>query len=135
MSMSDLKVQDVMLTMERVPVADAKTMLVEALQRMNQFRLGIVCIVGKDGEMQGIFTDGDVRRLLLRDQKPFSALFTDDVLNHAVRKPTTVAPGDSLLSAVQVMEAKQIWDLPVVDGGKLVGLLHLHQAVKTLLGI
>lgn len=135
MSKDDLKVREVMLPLARVPLANAKTMLVEALQRMNQYRLGIVCLVDKQGDMQGIFTDGDVRRLLLKDQKPFSALFTDDVILHAVRKPTTVAPDDSLLSAVRVMEEKQIWDLPVVEDGKLVGLLHLHQAVKTLLGI
>ena len=39
----------------------------------------------------------------------------------------------SLIDAVGLMEEKQVWDLPVVDGGKLVGLLHLHYAIKALL--
>ncbi len=39
----------------------------------------------------------------------------------------------SLTDAVSLMEEKQVWDLPVVDNGKLVGLLHLHQAIKKIL--
>jgi CBS domain-containing protein len=39
----------------------------------------------------------------------------------------------SLIDAVSLMEDKQVWDLPVVDSGQLVGLLHLHSAIKTLL--
>ena len=46
----------------------------------------------------------------------------------------TIKPADTLLNAVNVMEQKQIWDLPVVDDkGTLVGLLHLHPAVQALL--
>ena len=38
----------------------------------------------------------------------------------------------SLVDAVDLMEEKQVWDLPIVDNNKLVGLLHLHSAIKTL---
>jgi CBS domain-containing protein len=68
-------------------------------------------------------------------QKPFSAFFVDDALDHAILSPMTTKPGDTLVHAVDVMEQKQIWDLPVVDDkGLLVGLLHLHPAVQALLG-
>ena len=85
-------------------------------------------------KLLGIFTDGDVRRQLLTVQKPFSAFFIDDTLDHAVKSPLTTSPDDTLEDVIKLMGSKQIWDLPVVDSSnKLVGLLHLHPVVEALL--
>jgi DeoR family transcriptional regulator, catabolite repression regulator len=127
-------VSDVMMGLGRVPVIKDAVILKEALEEMGRTRLGIVCIVDGNNKLLGILTDGDIRRKLLKVQKPFSAFFVDDALDHAIRAPMTIKPGDTLVRAVDVMEQKQIWDLPVVDdNGLLVGLLHLHPAVKVLL--
>jgi len=127
-------VSEVMMGLGRVPVIKEAVILKEALEEMGRTRLGIVCIVNNDNQLLGILTDGDIRRKLLKVQKPFSAFFVDDALDHAIRSPMTIKPGDTLLHAVDVMEQKQIWDLPVVDDkGLLVGLLHLHPAVQALL--
>lgn len=127
-------VSDVMMGLGRVPVIKEDVILKEALEEMGRTRLGIVCIVDADNKLLGILTDGDIRRKLLKVQKPFSAFFVDDALDHAIRAPMTIKPGDTLVHAVDVMEQKQIWDLPVVDdNGLLVGLLHLHPAVQALL--
>ena len=102
---------------------------------MGKFRLGIVCVVDENEKLLGIVTDGDIRRKLLKVQKPMSAFFIDDVIKHSIKNPITVQPETSLKTAVELMGDKQIWDLPVVDGdGKLKGLLHLHPAIKKLLG-
>ena len=128
-------VSDVMMDLGRVPVIKEDVILKEALEEMGRTRLGIVCIVDSNNKLLGILTDGDIRRKLLKVQKPFSAFFVDDALDHAIRAPMTIKPGDTLVHAVDVMEQKQIWDLPVVDdNGLLVGLLHLHPAVQALLG-
>jgi arabinose-5-phosphate isomerase len=128
-------VSDVMMGLGRVPVIEEAVILKEALEEMGRTRLGIVCIVDGNNKLLGILTDGDIRRKLLKVQKPFSAFFVDDALDHAIRAPMTIKPGDTLVRAVDVMEQKQIWDLPVVDdNGLLVGLLHLHPAVQALLG-
>lgn len=129
-------VSEVMMGLDRVPVIKEAVILKEALEEMGRTRLGIVCIVNGDSKLLGILTDGDIRRKLLKVQKPFSAFFVDDALDHAIRSPMTVDPGDTLAHAVDTMEQKQIWDLPVVnDKGTLVGLLHLHPAVQALLGM
>ena len=134
--MTDLKVKDVSLPCDRIPVVQEQALLKEVLESMTQYRLGIACLVDQEGALRGIFTDGDIRRMLLRDQKPFSALFADDIADHATANPTTVSPDDDLVDAVRVMEEKGIWDLPVKDdAGRLAGLLHLHPAIKALLGI
>jgi len=126
-------VSDVMLGVDRVPVIKEKTILKEALEEMGRTRLGIVCIVNDNNQLLGILTDGDIRRKLLKVQKPFSAFFVDDALDHSIRSPVVVSPGDMLRHAIELMEQKQIWDLPVIENDTLVGLLHLHPAVQTLL--
>ena len=129
-------VSDVMMPLERIPVVGEKVILKEALEKMGRSRIGIACIVGAENKLLGILTDGDFRRKLLKVQKPFSAFLVDDALDHAIRTPMTTQPDVTLIHAVALMEEKQIWDLPIVDGnGTLVGLLHLHPAVKALLGI
>lgn len=133
---SNLLVSDVMMSLERVPVIGQTVIFKEALEEMGHKRLGIACIVNPEKKLLGILTDGDIRRMLLRVQKPFSAFFVDDALEHAIRSPLTIAPGDTLVHAVHQMDEKHVWDLPVVDAnGVLVGLLHLHPAVEALLGI
>ena len=125
-----------MLKADVFPVLSAKTLFKEALEAMGRSNLGIACIVDAQEKLLGILTDGDIRRKLLKVQKPFSAFFADDALVHAIRQPTTIQPASTLREAIELMERKQIWDLPVVDAsGKLTGLLHLHPVVQALLGI
>jgi arabinose-5-phosphate isomerase len=124
-----------MLPPAKFPVVRERMIFKEALEEMGRARLGIACIVDSDMKLLGILTDGDVRRKLLKVQKPLSAFFIDDAIEHSIRRPLTTRPDDTLRNAVLLMESKQVWDLPVVDGdGRLVGLLHLHPAVQALLG-
>jgi arabinose-5-phosphate isomerase len=123
-----------MLPLDRFPVIGKTIMLKEALDVMNNLRLGIACIVDNENKLLGILTDGDIRRKLTKVQKPLSAFFVDDALDHAIHSPITSKPDDTLEEAVEIMEAKKIWDLPVVDDqGILIGMLHLHPVVEALL--
>ena len=82
----------------------------------------------------GVFTDGDLRRKILKEQKPFSAFFNDDIKIHLISKPFFIKGNIKIDKALQIMEKKKIWDLPVVDNKmNLIGLLHLHPALKTIL--
>ena len=131
---SDPTVADVMLSLEKTPKTYGHTLLKEALELMDKHTLGIVCISDTDGVLQGIITDGDIRRMLTNVQKPLAALMSDDVIVHAIKSPTTVTASTSLQDAIDIMGKKKIWDLPVVDQGKLRGLLHLHPAINAIIG-
>ena len=133
MSIQNKKVSDVMLDIGSFPTVNDSTILKEALERMDDFRLGIACVINHNSQLLGIITDGDIRRKLLVVQKPLAAFFIDDVINQAIKNPVTISSEISLVDAVSLMEEKQVWDLPVVDNSKLVGLLHLHAAAKALL--
>jgi len=129
-----LNIADVMLTGCAIPTVGVRSLLIEALETMNRAHLGIVCVIDGEGRLMAVLTDGDVRRMLLKNQKPFSAFFGDDVIDHSVKEPISVNPKMSLEVAVILMENKKIWDLPVVDEEKkLVGLFHLHNALKVIL--
>jgi CBS domain-containing protein len=127
-------VKDVMMALDSFPVILENVIFKEALEEMNSKKLGIACIVNQDYSLKGIITDGDIRRKLLKIQKPLSAFFIDDCIDHAIVSPIVANVDFSLETAVEIMRNKQIWDLPVVDNtNKLVGLLHLHPVVETLL--
>jgi arabinose-5-phosphate isomerase len=129
-----LSVADVMLATNACPLADERTILKEVLEAMDKHRLGVVCIVDQDMHLTGILTEGDVRRKLLRVQKPLAALLADDVITHAVNSPISITADVQLMDALDLMDEKKIWDLPVVDADmKVVGLLHLHQAIRGVL--
>jgi len=131
---SSITVADVMLPLDRFPCVSSRELFKQALEKMNEKKLGMACILNQSGKLLGVLTDGDIRRNLLTDQKPLAALFIDDALDHAELMPLTVPPQLSLSQAVQIMEEKQVWDLPVVNSANiLVGLLHLHPAIKALL--
>lgn len=130
----DMVVGQLMLDLDKFPVVGFRTLFKEALEMMSDAGLGIVCVVDDDGALYGILTDGDIRRKLLKVQKPFSAMFIEDVVLHSVKSPVTIGPDSSIKSAVDLMGLKKVWDLPVVDDcNKLVGLLHLHPVVEMFL--
>ena len=133
---SSLKVSDIILKPHKIPILGPKDLVKQALEKMSSLRLGVVCVVDTSNILLGVFTDGDIRRLLLNDQKPLSAIFADDIIMHANVNPLTIEENFSLLDAVNLIEEKKVWDIPVVDKNKkLIGLLHMHTIVKKLLNV
>jgi len=133
---NQMLVSEVMIPLDQMAVIGESVIMKEALEEMGRSHLGIACIVDDKNKLLGILTDGDIRRKLLKVQKPFSALLVDDALEHAIHSPMTTRPDMTLKDAVVLMGEKKIWDLPVVNSkGVLIGLLHLHPAIQALLGI
>ncbi|MDA0240768.1 MAG: CBS domain-containing protein [Proteobacteria bacterium] len=127
-------IEHILMPRDRIPVMGPRTILKEALELMGEHRLGMACIVDEDDKLIGIFTDGDLRRLLLRSQKPLSALFADDIIRHARTEFSTVRNDVSIAEATRLLEVREIWDLPVVDENEhLIGLVHLHPALRALM--
>lgn len=135
MSIQNKFVGDVMLKTSDFPIVNENSILKVALEKMDEFRLGIACITNENNHLLGIITDGDIRRKLLRVQKPLSAFFIDEAINQAIKTPVITSSNRTLAHSISLMEQKQVWDLPVVDSGNLVGLLHLHSATKAILNM
>jgi len=130
---SEIVASDVMLRGNKIPKVYPKALLKDVLEIMDGHSLGIVCIVDQEDKLEGIITDGDIRRLLSLVQKPFAALLNDDAVNHCVTSPLSVDPNTLLTEVVAQMGKKKIWDLPVVSEGVLIGLVHLHPAIEAVM--
>ena len=132
----EILVQDVMMNCDSFPIVDERELVRETIIEMCNYGLGVACIVDSNNKLKGVFTDGDIRRLILKVQKPIAALFVDDVYDYCTKIYSSIRPDSSLKSAILLMEELNIWDLPVIDDEKnLKGLLHLHPALKKLFNI
>jgi len=127
-------VKDLMVDFDEMPKVATTDMFKLALDEMSNKGLGIVCVIDAFNILQGVITDGDLRRRLLKTQKPLSSLLVDDCIDLSVRDPHTVNVNAKWVEGLQLMEDKEVWDLPVVDDhGHAVGLLHLHSVVRQLM--
>ena len=125
-----------MIKLNHFPIVNENDFLRETIEEINKYGLGIACIIDNNKNLIGVLTDGDIRRLILKVQKPISATFVDDAIFYATKKFAKVYEDTSLKDAILKMEKLKIWDLPVTDSdGKLKGLLHLHPALKFVLGL
>jgi arabinose-5-phosphate isomerase len=117
------RVSDVMRSGDALPSVPAGAPLSEAILEVTRKRMGMTAVVGADGRLAGVFTDGDLRRLLERTTE-LGALRVDDVMT---RTPATIVPEALAVEAVRRMEERRIGQLPVVDpAGRMVGALHIH---------
>jgi len=120
------KVKDVIKIREQNPVVKIETTVREALFKMTKSRMGSTSIVDQEGKLRGIITDGDIRRLLEK-----SADFIDrPVKDYMTVDPISIAPDRLAAEALQIMEAKEINDLPVVEAGKPVAMLNFQDLLR-----
>ena len=121
------RVSDLMLTGDAVPVVADGTPMREVIVEMTRKRKGITTVVDGAGRLVGVVTDGDLRRLHLRDT-PIDALTAGEV---ATREAKTIRADDLAAKALEVMETWQITSLVIVDeAGRPVGLIHMHDILK-----
>ena len=124
------KVGEVHHAGDQVPLVSHESSMKEMILQMTSKRLGCVVMKGDDGQVGGIFTDGDLRRVAEK-QDNFYHLKASDVM---VKNPKAISTDAVLDAALALMEKHSITQLPTVDGdGKLVGILHLHDILKSKL--
>jgi len=118
-----VKVKEIMLTNEKIPVVSEKTLLEDAIVEIDRKRLGCVLVTNSLGTLTGIITDGDLRRIFLK-YKTYSNLRVEEVMT---KNPKVIEENRLASEALELMEKYLITVLPVINyDQKLVGILHLH---------
>ncbi len=121
-----MQVRDLMLTGDALPRCQPQMLLKDTLVELTQKRCGCVLIVDAD-QLLGIFTDGDLRRSLQKDPDCLN-LPIADLMQTSFE---SIAPCALAFAALKVMEGeKRVMMLPVVEGGQLIGLIHLHDILQ-----
>jgi arabinose-5-phosphate isomerase len=106
-----LKVKDIMRSGSRIVVIPAGTDIKSALFAMTQARAGLAIAVDQAGILEGVFTDGDLRRNI----EKHADILTQPMANFLTSKPVTVQADDLAVNALSIFESHQIDDLVVVD--------------------
>jgi arabinose-5-phosphate isomerase len=122
-------VRQVMHSGDEVAWANRESSVKQVIIAMNRCPLGAACVVGDDGRLEGVITDGDLRRALqsnddIREVKAGGLMTV---------RPVTVSPDATLKEALRLMEDRpsQISVLPVMEGERCLGLVRLHDLYQT----
>ena len=122
-----LKVSDIMLTGSELPLVDENALVAEALLEISKKGLGMTGVIDSDGVLIGIFTDGDLRRIL--DAR--IDLHTATVTQVMTKGGKTTTPEQLAVEALNVMETHKISALMVTDEArKPVGAFNMHMLLK-----
>jgi arabinose-5-phosphate isomerase len=121
------RVADLMHTGDAVPVVAETSTVKHAIQEMTVKRLGMTAVVGTDGRLVGVITDGDLRRRQLAGEsdlgRPASEAMT--------RRPKVIQPDELAAKALAVMETYAITSLVIVDeDDRPGGVIHLHDILR-----
>ncbi len=120
-----LRVSDIYIHNAKPQVGSGAS-LREVIMEMTSKRLGATAVVNKSQELQGIITDGDLRRMLEKNPNT-SNVHARDIMSS---KPTTIQKDALAVEALEILRTKDISQLPVMDGNKYAGFIHIHDLVK-----
>ena len=117
------KVRDLMHSGDQVPVVSPATPMTDVIYEMSSKKLGVTT-VQEAGQLRGVISDGDLRRLLEREGGAALSRTAGEAMNP---HPRTIAAGELAATALAILEERKITSLVVVDAGQHVeGVLHLH---------
>jgi len=122
-----MHVVDLMRSGDAVPRVDAGTVMTEMLQEMTRKGLGFTAVCDASGRVAGIFTDGDLRRLI-ETGADLRAMRASDVMSAS---PKLVRADALAVEAADLMERHRVTGLLVVDGsGQLVGAINSNDLMR-----
>ena len=104
----------------------------ETLEMMARNNIGAVLVTGEDGKLHGIFSERDFARRSIQKDLDLKATRVKDLMTTLV---VSVNPGTRIAECMALMTGKHIRHLPVMDGGRLIGLVSIGDVVKSLLSV
>jgi arabinose-5-phosphate isomerase len=123
------RVENVMHSGEQVPRVAPTTPVPDVIYEMSKKGLGHTMVVEPDGRLLGLISDGDLRRFFQREGNRALGMTAADCMT---RSPVTIGRKELATQALNIMEARKITALPVVDSdGGLVGVVHIHDLWRT----
>jgi arabinose-5-phosphate isomerase len=125
-----LTVAELMHRGAELPTVGMSSPMPETIRVMSERKLGMTCVLEDDGTLAGIVTDGDLRRFMLRTERPLEGTAGDAMS----RSPVTLGPDGLATAALRLMEERKITSVPIVDASRhVLGVIHLHDLWRTQL--
>ena len=130
---TDISVDEVMLNVDEISVVGERDIFKQVISSMHNTGYGISCIVNDKLNLLGVVTDGDIRRVILNNQRPLASILLDNSIDFVSEDTITIESGTNIVDALYILQDARIWDAPVVKNNKLIGLFHLHSVVGRIL--
>ena len=108
-----------------LPQVKPDDIMTQAIIEISQKMLGAAAVID-NGKLVGIVTDGDLRRMLMKHPN-IEAVKVRDIMT---KSPTTIEKSAHVADALNVMQSKEISVLPVMEDGRYVGMIHIHDIIK-----
>ena len=121
-----IKVEDLMHAGKNLPVVSEDALLFDALFEISEKGLGMTAVADKNGKLVGVFTDGDLRRVLEKGLDLQKTLLAEVM----TKNPHTIQAQALAVEAAEMMENNKINGLLVVDKGVLLGALNMHDLLR-----
>jgi arabinose-5-phosphate isomerase len=125
-----LTVENLMFQGERIPVAEGTRILSDVLNDLTEKKCGCLVVVDKEHVMQGIITDGDIRRALQAHGSEILKKQVADLMTHCAITTSKDILAWEALKVMQKDPKKWITVLPVLENKKVVGLLRMHDIIQ-----
>ncbi|MBO1281703.1 KpsF/GutQ family sugar-phosphate isomerase [Acinetobacter nosocomialis] len=123
-----LHVKHLMHTGDELPKVSPETPMNQVLYEISNKRLGLTTIVDEQDHLLGIFTDGDLRRLIDKQQGFDVNLPVSEVMT---KKPSTISQEARAVEALQQLNQKKISQFVVVDDqNKVIGVISMHDLIQ-----
>ena len=123
-----LRVADIMHAADELPLCSQDTPMAEAILIMTNRRFGCVGITGADGRLQGIITDGDLRRHMAKGLLDLRAADVMTSTPMTIRGQALAAEALGVMNGVR--DTRPVTSLFVVEDGRPVGILHIHDCLR-----
>ncbi len=108
-----------------VPKVRPTDIMTQAIIEISEKMLGAAAVIDED-RLVGIVTDGDLRRMLMR-HPDIEAVRVNDIMT---KSPTTIDKTAHVADALNIMQSKEISVLPVMEKGRYIGMIHIHDIIK-----
>ena len=108
-----------------LPQVKPDDIMTQAIIEISQKMLGAAAVID-NGKLVGIVTDGDLRRMLMKHPH-LEAVQVKEIMT---KSPTTIEKSAHVADALNVMQSKEISVLPVMEDGRYVGMIHIHDIIK-----
>lgn len=118
-----LRVRDLMHSGDDVPMVTTGTSMHDVIHEMSRKGFGITAVVDERGRLQGVISDGDLRRLMQKDEQ----ILRKTAGQSMKQNPVTIVADEFAAAALQIMEQRKITSLFIADEERNVqGIIHLH---------
>jgi arabinose-5-phosphate isomerase len=122
-----ITVSDIM-TKKNIPLLKVTDKFINLIKKTTKSNLGLAVVVDNKNNIQGVISDGDIKRIMQKNTK-FTDLILKDIMT---TDPLLITPDSLAAEALNIMEENNIDAIPVIEKRKILGIVTLKEVIKSI---